>query len=119
MQKPRFSMSIRRMMIAVAFIGIVMRVGWWMVFGSTDFSPGYDEGRFRQIRVGMTSEEVEALMGPPLKKVPWPPQDWPYQQGVVNWSYTDSRPGYSNYWLREVLMKDGKVSRVMNMYWVD
>ncbi len=101
------------MMILIALIGIVVFSVRQMFFASTVYSVGYDESRFRQIRVGLTSEEVEALMGPPLKKVPWP------RQGFVNWSYTDCRPGPSNYWMRDVFMKDDKVVNVVGIYWVD
>jgi hypothetical protein len=60
----------------------------------------------------MSDAKVERLLGPPLKKVPW------WQPGVwgqptdVNRLYTDCRPGFADYWKRNVLMNDGKVIQV-------
>jgi hypothetical protein len=106
-------------MTGIAVIGSAMFAVRWMFFVSTVYSTGYDESRFRQVRVGMTSEEVEQLLGPPLKKVPWwQPGVWG-QPSDVNWLYTDCRPGFSNYWMRNVLMGDGKVIQVQSTYWVD
>ena len=113
MRKLRFRVSTRQLMILIALIGIAAFVVRQMFFASTVYSVGYDENRFQQVRVGMTSGEVEALMGPPLKKVPWP------MPGIVNWSYTDSRPGSSDYWMRDVFMGDDKVVRVVSTYWID
>jgi hypothetical protein len=112
------------MMVVIAVIGFAMFAVRWMFFASTVYSAGYDEGRFRQVRVGMTSEEVEELLGPPLKKVPWwqpgvSGQPVWGQPGDVNWLYTESRPGYSDYWMRNVLMRDGKVIQVQSAYWVE
>jgi hypothetical protein len=84
-----------------------------MFFANTVYSAGYDERCFRQVRVGMTSAEVEALLGPPLKKVPWP------QAGVVIWLYTDKRFKRGDYWRRDVFMTNDGVSEVMSTYWID
>ncbi len=100
-------------MILIVVIAIVASIVRQMLFRSTVYSVEYDESRFQQVRVGQTSKEVEALMGPPLTKVPWP------DQGIVNWSYTAKRFGYSNYWKRSVFMENDKVDHVSSMYWID
>ncbi len=100
-------------MILVAVIAIVVAGVRQMLYRSTVYSVEYDESRFQQVRVGQTSKEVEALMGPPLTKVPWP------DQGIVNWSYTVKRFGYSNYWRRDVFMENDKVDQVSSFYEID
>jgi hypothetical protein len=62
----------------------------------------------------MTSAEVEALIGPPLRKTSW----WP-DRNLVCWEYTANRKGGGDYWRRDVFMKDGRVVQVINTYWVD
>ena len=88
--------SIRHLMIVIAFIGFAMFAVREMFFANTVYSAGYDESRFRQVRVGMTSEEVEALLGPPLEKVPW----WPeaerrglalHRQTIQRWRLLEAR----------------------------
>jgi hypothetical protein len=39
--------------------------------GGTLYSERYSESRFNSLRVGMARQEVEAIMGQPLRKVPW------------------------------------------------
>jgi hypothetical protein len=36
--------------------------------GATRWAPGYEEGRFTQVRPGMCEREVVALLGPPLRE---------------------------------------------------
>lgn len=114
MPRPRLRVSVRWTMLAIAFIGVVMTLVRQLYFANTLYARGYDEDRFQQIRAGMTSEEVEALVGPPLKKYPWA-----YQPSLVGWCYTDKRRGYGDYWKREVFLEKGKVVDVVSNYWVD
>jgi hypothetical protein len=105
MQGARFRVSTRLVMVVIAVIGFAMFAVREMFLDNTIYSAGYDESRFRQVRMGMTSEEVEALMGPPLEKVPWP------EAGVVIWLYTDRLHNRSgDYWKRDVWMKGKNVS---------
>jgi hypothetical protein len=112
MSRVRF--SLRLLMIVIAVIGFALCTVREAFFANTVYSAGYDESRFRQARVGMTSADVEALMGPPVGKIPW----WP-DQDLVCWKYTAKRKGGGDYWRRDVFMKDGKVVEVMNWYKID
>jgi hypothetical protein len=112
------------MMIVVSVIGCATFAVQQMFFANTVYSVGYDESPFQKVHLGMTSAEIEERLGPPLEKVPWWQPDisgrpvWG-QPGDVNWLYSKRRPGCSNYWMRNVLMEDGKVIQVQSGYWVD
>jgi hypothetical protein len=103
-------------MVVIVVIGLAAFAVREMFFANTIYSAGYDESRFQQVRVGMTSSEVEALIGPPLRRVPW----WP-NQGLVCWEYSNSRPGSSkHYWRRDVFVEDDTVIEIMSWYeWPD
>jgi hypothetical protein len=60
--------GIRGMIVAVALIGSWLGAARWWVNRNfaTVYSAGYDEVRFRHVRVGMTRGEVESLVGRPL-----------------------------------------------------
>lgn len=109
----RFRITIARAMVVIVIAGFSMFAIRHMLFANTVYSTGFDEIRFQQVRDGMTSAEVEALVGPPLEKVPWP------EEGVVIWLYTDKRYNRGNYWKRDVFMNNGKVDRIISMYWID
>jgi outer membrane protein assembly factor BamE (lipoprotein component of BamABCDE complex) len=114
MRWPRVRFTVRRIMILIAVIGFALFAVRQTYFANTLYSVRYDESRFRQVRAGMTSSEVEALMGPPLEKVSAP------QIGVVIWLYTDrlhNRGG--DYWKRDVWMEDDKVVNLVNIYYSD
>jgi hypothetical protein len=66
----RFRLSVRTMMLTIASIGcgLAFIPGIIQHFDGTLYSKGYRESRFLQVRVGMASAEVEALMGPPLDR---------------------------------------------------
>lgn len=114
MHAARVRFSLRLLMIVITVIGLAIFAVRQMFFANTIYSVGYDESRFRQVRVGMTSSEVEALIGPPLEEVPWP------ETGIMIWLYTDRRYNRSgDYWKRDVWMEDDKVVNVMTMYWHD
>jgi hypothetical protein len=80
--------------------------------GPTYYSKGYSENKFMSLRVGMTSKEVEAVMGPPLEKIPW-------QDGRVLWTYSDRDDDTCDFWRRWVLFKNDRVDDVVSDYWDD
>jgi hypothetical protein len=55
---------------------------WGWHGGFSTRRQGYSESKFNSLHAGMTPEEVEAVMGAPLKKILW-------ENGSVNWTYSD------------------------------
>ena len=78
----------------------------------TFYSQGYSETKFRSVREGMTAEQVEAVMGPPLEKIPW-------QDGAVNWTYSDRPWDTADFSRRWIIFRGGKVDSVINDYWTE
>jgi hypothetical protein len=88
------------------------------LFGfSTFYSEGYSETRFLTLRVGMSDREVEAIVGRPLRKVPWNQHMGPHDEEM--WQYSDRPDDTANYWRRWVLFENGKVVAVINDFWLD
>ena len=102
-------------MLTVASTGIILFLfrGCILYPENTIYFLAYSETTFRQARAGMTTKEVEALMGPPLRKVPW--FDGPF----TNWQYTTQYNPTLNFWRRWVFIRNGKVAFVVNDYGVD
>ena len=74
-------------------------VCWFRVKFGTVYAPGYAEGHFNRVRVGMTRAEVESVAGKPLRSDATSPR-WSLCE---NWIYSDpSPPGRisDNYWRR-------------------
>jgi hypothetical protein len=121
--KPRERLTVRRLMVIVSVIGVHLATFRALliqepIFGfSTFYSEGYSESRFSTLRVGMTFDEVEAIVGRPLHKVPW--NQVAGHTNEERWHYSD-RPDYTaNYWRREVIFEDGKVTQIFNDFWSD
>jgi hypothetical protein len=114
MQAARVRFSLRLLMVVIAVIGLAMFAVRQMFFSNPVYSAGDDESRFRRVSVAMTSSEVEGLLGPLLRTIPW----WP-DRDVVCWEYSAKRKGGGNYWRRDVFMKEGKVVEVMSWYEID
>jgi hypothetical protein len=120
---PRQRLTVRKFMTIVSLIAIHLATLRALlirepVFGySTFYSAGYSESRFLTLRVGMSGEEVEAIVGQPLRKVPWNQDMGPHDEEM--WQYSD-RPDYTgNYWRRWVYFENGKVVEVINDFWLD
>lgn len=88
---------------------------------STVYADGYDESRFRSLRVGMTCRQVEDLMGAALQKGQWYTSGGVAGQGLLEevWNYTrpDRVPG--DYWQRAVYFQDGQVYRIEAGFYAD
>src|SRR4051794_28468091 len=67
--------------------------------GDTEFSSGYRDWAWLSLRHGMTEREVEAAIGPPLRKVK--------RLGEEVWAYSRS-PADTSYWKREVWFRRGR-----------
>jgi hypothetical protein len=80
----------------------------------TVYSPGYDEDRFRQVRLSMTESEVERLLGSPLTKRSGP------ANGTSWWIFSDHKSATANYWRRWIEFNEkGRVIDVVSEYWID
>jgi len=73
---------------------------------------GYTERKFRTVTVGMTAAEVQAILGPPIKRMPW---------GILPevWLYTDHKTITGNFWRRWIAfdVDSGRVEEVIADFW--
>ena len=111
----RWKVSTRGLMILVALIAVGMAGVRQLYFANTVYSANYSEGRFGRIQEGMTTNEVESLVGQPLRKVP---QLYGVPETAL-WMYSVKRHGGGDYWLRNVYFQSNKVVNVAKMYWID
>jgi hypothetical protein len=74
----------------------------------TIYSKGFSDLRFRRIEIGMTGDEVERILGPPLSR-----------SHAAGWEYTQQATGTSNYFKRVIWFKDGRVEKKAAEFWVD
>jgi hypothetical protein len=99
---------------AVAMLGMTVLFLYLVAHrcGPTYYARGYSEDKFRGLCAGMTSSEVEAVMGPPLNKILW-------HDGTVLWTYSDRADDTCDFWRRWVLFKNDKIEHIINDYWDD
>src|SRR4051794_22008714 len=88
MRRPHLRVTVRRMMLGVAIAGIVLAFARCLFIDNrpgdipaaaiaaldghyTLYAKGYSESRFRSLRVGMRTRQVEDILGPPLEKGKW------------------------------------------------
>jgi outer membrane protein assembly factor BamE (lipoprotein component of BamABCDE complex) len=128
MRLSRLRLTMRRIMIGVAALGLVLgsvrlvfiddspdQLFLSLLLGeSTVYSKGYSEQQFRTLRVGMTAAQVEAIMGPPLWKGTHPAFGLPY-----TWFYTTHEDVTANYKRRWVAFQNGRVVQIINDFWID
>ena len=123
-QRPRARrLTVRRMtgIVAVialhlAFVRLLMNNDPFFGF-CTNYSEGYSERRFNSLRVGMTREEVEAIIGAPLRILPRNQDSG--SRDEETWKYSGRRDYTANYWRREVFFENGKVVVVIGDFWFD
>lgn len=107
MKQNQIKWSWKRLVLSLAgifFAFCVLPVGW-VFHAGTVYSKDYSGWRFGRLRIGMTQQEVEKLMGPPLKKFPWPGTSL---DGSVNemWAYTWQADPIDSYYRRWVFFKN-------------
>jgi hypothetical protein len=134
------------MMVLVAIVAVVLSLAKYFfienrprdilaaALGALDgeytvYAEGFSEYSFRSIRVGMSSRQVEEIMGPPLEKGQWqvPSGSGPVTPGVGPlddiWYYTRGGkhvPGRTaSHWTRAVLFRNGIVWGTDSTYWAD
>jgi hypothetical protein len=112
--------KVREAMLAIALLGLGLGTArWWVCYHfETVYAPGYSEGQFRRVRVGMTPNEVESIVGRPSRKDSTSQRCSPSE----NWIYSEPPPHGTigdNYWTRWVLFDDGKVAAIVDDYYED
>lgn len=116
--KKRF--TVRRMMVAVLLLGFGLGTArcWVRYNFATVYASGYSETQFRRVQIGMTRTKVESILGRPLRNDS-------ISQGGSNyetWIYSEPPPSGTigdNYWRRWVIFENGKVSAIVDDYYVD
>ena len=99
--------------IHLPFVRLVLQNDALFGFGTT-YSERYSEGRFNALRVGMTTDEVQAIIGPPLFKAPR--NQSVGTQTEETWFYSYRPDVTANYWRRSILVQNGKVIDVINYF---
>ena len=110
--------KVREAMVAIALLALGLSTArWWVRYHFwTVYAPGYSESHFRKVRIGMTPNEVEAILGRPIRKDPTS------QSSAHWWIYSEPPPHGTigdNYWRRWVLFDDDKVSTIVDDYYED
>ena len=113
----------RKVIDPLTLAGVILAiVHWFHANFATVYAPSYREDRFAQVRIGMTRQEVNALLGTPLRNTPLPGESWRLDEC---WVYSrPPGPGYwgDNYWRRWIFFgpgKDDKVKAIVNDYYED
>jgi len=125
--------SVRRFLVGLALLVLVAFIGgltllnnylldgihgWFastvLDFGKdedTEYAPGYSDQAFRTIKVGMTTQEVLAILGPPLEAA---------SLGGTRETWRWSRsPGDKSYRVRAIVFEAGKVMKIKREFYVD
>jgi len=76
------------MFVASAVALLVVALLFWAAYPQTDYAPGCSKAKFRQVRIGMTSDEVTSLIGPPLQA-----SQYSTNRLMEAWSYSVDRRG--------------------------
>ena len=120
-QRP--TLTVAAAMLLVAWAGVILaNVQWFQVNFATVYAPSYREDGFAQVRIGMTRQEVEPLLGPPLRNSPLPSEFW---EPDDCWVYSrPPGPGLwgDNYWRRWIFFgpgKEGRVDAIVKDYYED
>ena len=111
MIRPRFRLLVRTVMLIVVLCEtmIFLLHGCILHPDNTIYANYYSKAGFRQIRTGMTSIEVEALIGAPLRKTA-------YTGDASVWHYTDQYNRTRSFWRRWLVIGNDRVEEVVNDY---
>jgi hypothetical protein len=121
--RPAPRLTVWRLTVMIAVIALHLAFARLLLqndpfFGfCTFYSVRYSERRFNSVRVGMTGAEVEAVIGPPLRKRRRNERAKPSNEEL--WEYSARRDDAANFWRRWVFFEDNKVSHIISDFWVD
>ena len=108
-------------MTFIACIGAGLALGRYYLlhvdtlFGfGTIYARRYTERGFNSLRPGMSCEQVEAIIGAPLRKVLWP-----VPAGDEDWWYSKAPERDGNYWRRWVSFRNNRVVATVSRFWID
>jgi hypothetical protein len=114
---------LRTLMIAVAVVGLGL-VPVSLFFNATadeklafiaghdtSYATGFTEEGWHSLRRGMSTREVERIIGSPLEKHRNP-------GGTELWNYSRS-PGSTHYWVRTVEFRGGTMSQLRSGFYFD
>jgi hypothetical protein len=122
-RRPRRRLTVGGWMIAIALFGLHLAALRALLIQEpflglgTIYSGRYSEARFTTLRIGMSRGEVEAIMGRPLRVVAWNQHMGPHDEEM--WFYSDQPNALANFHRRWVLFEKGKVTDVINDFWID
>lgn len=102
----------KRFLVAVACLALLIGLALWSsrLLG-TRYAIGFSESKFDQIVAGMTTDQVELILGKPLSKFPWIDRGTGYEY----WSYSISPLGFG-YEIRAVLFQEERVKEKRREY---
>ena len=124
--------SIRELFATVAGVAVFLFAMRWLAADATTvYAPGFSERRFAEVRVGDTTGQVRARLGPPLEQVrvgemagrvrarlgPLEQQD--RMPNVKLWVYSLGAAPTSNYKRYWVIIEGDKVAGFVDDYWWD
>ena len=101
-------------LIILAYLGIDMILS--IDRFSTKKASGFSEAKFAAVKVGMQSNEVVALLGPPLMQLPkWEPPQAKEWAALEEWCYTlpnEIVDGMGFWNFRAVMVSNGTVTEI-------
>ncbi|WP_165227496.1 outer membrane protein assembly factor BamE [Aquisphaera insulae] len=100
----------RDLLVLVACLGIGFGLLHRAAHPPTLYARGFTEADFRRIRNGMTAEQVLAILGPPLRKLPW-------GNGSEAWLYSNKYHRLANFHRRWLFLRDGVVESIVHDDW--
>jgi hypothetical protein len=101
-----FPKTTRELLLVVACFAVATACIHRLFAPATIYATGYTEARFEQIRSGMTGEQVESKIGPPLSK------SWDYDGEL--WSYSEPYIPSADYHPRGIILKNTRVESIIS-----
>jgi hypothetical protein len=100
---------------AIPTVAFILFVVWFFIhcaFSPTFYAPGFTEAKFASLREGMTTDEVEAIIGRPLETVR-------HEDGETLWTYSNRDDCTCDFEMRWLHFREGRIVRVVNTHWTE